>query len=89
MTTPIGRPRTQDLGLTFAFDAIPTPGAYVCNWSGHLLRLPREAIGTQGAPALNIVGTQPLTVTKLSHDPYIPLNQAKRLAGELQVEVAF
>lgn len=76
-------------GHTFAFDSIPQPGAYVCNWSGHLLRLPREALTSVGAAALNMVGPDPLTVTKLSDDPYIPLSQAKRLAGDMQIPVTF
>lgn len=74
---------------TYAFDAIPAPGAYVCNWSGHLLRMPREALTNVKVAALNIVGNTPLTVTKLSDDPFIPLNRAKRLAGDLRIPVTF
>ena len=81
--------KTLDAGQTFAFDAIPSPGAYVCNWSGHLLRIPAEALTRAGQPTVNIIGSNPLTVTKLSNDPFIPLSQAKRAADELHLTVAF
>lgn len=81
--------KTRDIGSVFAFDSIPTPGAYVCNWSGHLLRLPHEAVTVVGTPKVNIVGEAPLTVTKLSDDPYLPLPIAKQLAQQMKLATTF
>ncbi|MGE3181355.1 MAG: hypothetical protein AB7N71_06975 [Phycisphaerae bacterium] len=78
-----------EIGTTFSFDAITTPGAYICDWSGHLLRVPTEAISKSGAPAMNVIGPSPLTVTKISEDPYIPLTQAKHLATQRKLAVKF
>lgn len=79
----------NDLGLTLTFDLIRTPGSYVCNWDGNLLRLQPDGLRSGGSPALNLVGSAPLTVTKLSHDPNLSLESAKALATELHVPVTF
>jgi hypothetical protein len=76
-------------GTTIAFDVLCTPGAYVCDWSGHLLRVTEQALVEGRAPALNIVGTQPLTLTKISNDPQIALSQAKRIAHEYHLNINF
>jgi hypothetical protein len=56
-------------GAAVPFDAITAAGAYVCNWSGHLLRVPAHSLQPQGTLALNMIGGEPLTVTKISDDP--------------------
>lgn len=70
------------------FDAIGTPGAYVCNWSGHLLRVSQDVLGPDRRP-INIIGSAPLYVTKISDDPQIPVNRARALATAQQLEVRF
>jgi hypothetical protein len=77
------------IGTTIPFDVVDTPGTYVCTWSGHLLRVPRRAVTLGCTPALNIVGREPLTVTKISDDPEIPLSEAKRIAARYRVPVNF
>jgi hypothetical protein len=74
-------------GVSVPFDAIGAPGAYVCNWSGHLLRVPEGAAGR--ALGLNIVGHEPLTVTKISDDPQVSLTDARHLAAGLGVTAGF
>lgn len=64
-------------GTKIPSGCISEAGCYVCDWSGHLLRVAR---GGRSA-MLSIVGQQPLFVTKLSDDPYIPLAQAMLLAS--------
>ena len=76
-------------GLRVPFDTISSPGAYVCDWSGHLLRIPHEAVAPTRCPGLNIVGCEPLTVTKLSDDPDLPLGRARGLAKQLGLTVGF
>jgi hypothetical protein len=85
---PVGS-HTTALGAAVPFNVVDTPGAYVCNWSGHLLRVPDDAITSWRSPVVNLVGNEPLTVTKISDDPDVPLSQAKRLATDLRLEVHF
>lgn len=77
------------LGVTVPFDAIASPGSYVCNWSGHLLRVHPDSLVPGGPLAMNIVGGQPLTVTKISENPELPLAEARTVASGLGLNVGF
>jgi hypothetical protein len=77
------------IGTTIPFDNINEPGTYVCNWSGHLLRVPEDGIANGRSPLVNMVGPQPLFVTKISDNPYITLTKAKLLACNFDVNVNF
>ncbi len=70
------------LGTKIPSENISDPGCYVCNWSGHLLRVPENGAAPCRSVLLSIVGSEPLFVTKISDDPYIPLTKAKLLAAE-------
>lgn len=76
-------------GATIPFNAIDSPGAYLCNWSGHLLRIPERTVVPGDALAVNIVGREPLTVTKISADPAIALERARAAATELGLAPGF
>ena len=76
-------------GSTVPFEKITDPGCYICNWSGHLLRVPEDGVVPGRSPVLNIVGYDPLYVTKIADNPYIPLTKAKMLACNLDVNVNF
>ncbi len=76
-------------GTRLPLDTITAPGAYVCNWSGHLLRVPARSLTPEGPPALNIIGAEPLVATKISDDPDLPLREARRLAGNFGLSVGF
>ncbi len=76
-------------GAAVPFDAITAAGAYVCNWSGHLLRVPEHSLRPAGALTLNLVGPEPLTVTKISDDPNVPLSAARGLAQSFGVSTGF
>jgi len=69
------------------FDRINEPGAYVCNWSGHLLRVPEDGYTAGRSPVVNIVGSEPLYVTKISDNPYVTLTKAKLLAANFDLHV--
>jgi hypothetical protein len=84
-----GYTSTQSVGSVLPFDSICTPGAYICNWSGHLLRVSEESITAGKNPAINIIGFEPLTVTKISENPYVALTKAKILAANLDINVNF
>lgn len=71
------------------FDTIAAPGCYVCNWNGFLLRVPEAMVGAGARPPINLVGGEPLFVTRISSDPDIPVTQARRLARERYLKVSF
>ena len=76
-------------GSQIPFDSINQPGCYVCNWSGHLLRVPEDGVASGRSPLINIVGHQPLFVTKINENPYIPLTKARLLAANCDIAVNF
>ena len=77
------------IGTTVPFDSINEPGCYVCNWSGHLLRVPEDGVAPGRSPLINIVGHDPLYVTKISDNPFITLTKAKMVASNLDINVNF
>lgn len=86
LTTTYG---SKTVGTTIPFDAINEPGAYICTWSGHLLRVPEDGVTAGRSPLINIVGNEPLMVTKISENPYITLTKAKLLASNFDLNVNF
>ena len=93
MTTATqGSPKTEfgpSAGATVPFENIQEPGCYVCNWSGHLMRVPADGVAPGRSPLVNIIGTEPLFVTKISENPFIPLTKAKLIASNLDCGVNF
>ncbi len=80
---------TKTVGATIPFDQISEPGAYICNWSGHLLRVPEDGVTPGRSPMINIVGPDPLTVTKISDNPFVTITKAKLLASNWDLNVNF
>ena len=76
-------------GKQIPFEAINEPGCYICTWSGHLLRVPEDSIKPGRSPMLDLVGTTPLFVTKISNDPFVPASKARLLAAQCDVQVNF
>ncbi len=76
-------------GACVNFENIVEPGAYICNWSGHLLRVPEDGVTPGRSPMINIVGPEPLFVTKISNNPFIPVTKAKMLACDFDLHVTF
>jgi len=83
-----GRTLTN-VGAQITFDLLTEPGAYVCNWSGHLLRVPDPGAPCICGPPVNLIGQEPLVVTRISADPHIPLAAARRRAAEWGVRASF
>ena len=77
------------VGTTIPFGNIQDPGCYVCNWSGHLLRVPEDGVAPGRSPLINIIGHEPLFVTKICDDPYIPVTKARLLASNFDIMVNF
>ena len=93
MTTTTQSKPDQDyctgFGTIVPFENIQEPGCYVCNWSGHLLRIPEDAIAPGRSPVMNMVGRDPLYVTKIADNPYIPVTKARLVAADFDLPVNF
>ncbi len=76
-------------GTTLPLASASEPGAYICNWSGHLLRIHEDGVIPGRTPLLDIVGDEPLFVTKIAADPFIPVTKARMLAADMDVSVSF
>ena len=80
---------SKGAGTQVPFDSINEPGTYVCNWSGHLLRVPVDSIKPGRSPLMNLTGTRPLYVTKIHDDPFIQVSKARMLAANYDWPVNF
>jgi hypothetical protein len=97
MTNPTHSSSEQSSERTFAtmcgtnvpFDSIQDPGAYICNWSGHLLRVPPDGVQPGRSPLINMVGWDPLYVTKISDNPFITVTKARLQAANFDLPVNF
>lgn len=76
-------------GTRIPFDQINEPGCYVCEWSGHLMRVPPDGIQPGRSPLVNIVGRDLLYVTKISDNPFIPVTKARLFASNYDLAVNF
>jgi len=76
-------------GTTLPFASVNEPGAYVCNWSGHLLRIPEDGAAPGRSRQFDIVGHEPPWVTKIADNPFIPVTKARMLAAALDISVNF
>ncbi len=80
---------SHGLGTQVPFDGINDPGCYVCNSSGHILRVPKGAIEPGQSPVLPLSGTESSFATKISDDPFIPVTRARMLAANSDLDVNF
>lgn len=77
------------VGTTLPFENLNDPGCYVCNWNGHLMRVPDDGVAPGRSPLINVIGTEPLFVTKIADNPFIPLTKARMVACNLDIAVNF
>ncbi len=94
MTTTATHPQKNSSTSDFVCSTIPweqvnEPGAYICNWSGHLLRVPEDGVCAGRSPLLSMVGPDPLFLTKISDNPYITVTKAKLIASNFDLNVNF
>ena len=89
MANASNSPTHPGVGSSYEFGQINDPGTYVCNWSGHLLRIPEDAIKPGRSPVLGLVGKEPLRATKVSDDPFVTVTKARMIACDLDLEVNF
>lgn len=89
MATRVRETQVKGCGASIPFESIETPGTYYSNWTGHLIRVPEEALSAGHSPMLEIIGKENMFVTCLSKDPFLPLNKARMVAADLDLEVNF
>ena len=75
--------------ISLPFDTIRDPGTYVCNWNGYLLRVPSGALSPGPGRVINLIGVEPLLVTRISADPELPVSHARQLASDLGLRIRF
>ncbi len=71
------------------FDAINTPGLYIENRTGILLRIPEDALVPGRSPAIEILSNDTWIVTKISDDPFMPVTKARMIAADLDIRTNF
>jgi hypothetical protein len=85
----IGR-EAERVGVSLPLDSVEEPGTYICNWSGHLLRVPEPDPYMRGRlPCIGRPDSDSWMVTRISADPQLPRYQAKELAGRLGLTTNF
>ena len=77
------------IGASVPFDVVHEAGAYICNWSGHLLRVPADVPDPPRSALFNLIGREPLLATKISDNPCVTVTQARRLAAQLALKANF
>ncbi len=75
--------------VSIPFDTIRAAGTYVCNWNGYLLRVPDGSMSPGNGRVINLVGSEPLLVTRISSDPELPVRSARALASDMHLKVSF
>jgi hypothetical protein len=78
-----------NIGAEFRWEAVNEPGTYYSKWSGHLIRVPEYALKPGFSPVIEILGKEPMTVVRLSGDPFMPLSKCRMVAADLDLVVNF
>jgi|WetSurMetagenome_2_1015567.scaffolds.fasta_scaffold1060023_2 hypothetical protein len=74
---------------TVAFDQINAPGSYVRVDTGNLFRVPEDSLAAGRSPCIEMVGKSAILMTRLSHDPWLPISKARQVAADLDLYVNF
>jgi len=76
-------------GDSVPLDAVDAPGTYICDWSGHLLRVSDSNPAGLRFTALRQPSATSWTVTRISDNPRLPRFQAKALATSFGITTNF
>lgn len=75
--------------MIFSFSEIDRPGAYVVLGTGHLMRIPPDALAVGRSPLISIAGNEPMMLCLISNDPWIPIGEARSVAAGCDLACAF
>ncbi len=76
-------------GTTFDVNALTSPGCYVCNWNGSLLRVSDTCFSSSNFTGFNFTCSDTLTVTYLTNDPTATTETCRSLASSCYVYTNF
>ncbi|MEE8576501.1 MAG: hypothetical protein V3T31_04535 [candidate division Zixibacteria bacterium] len=74
---------------TVPFNEISDPGTYYNQITGWLWRVPTESLSLGHSPTMNVLCNEENFVTKISDDPYIPVNKARQICSNMDFLVNF
>ena len=76
-------------GTTWDVNAITSPGCYVCNWNGSLLRVSDTCFSSSNFTGFNFTSSDSLTVTYLTNDPTATVETCRDIATSTYVYTNF
>jgi len=74
---------------TCPWSEITEPGCYLFHNTGHLVRVPEDAVAPNRSPVVSISSRDEVWVTKLSPDPWIPISKARQICADNDLPVNF
>ena len=80
---------TETGGVCLPLIGLDEPGTYVCDWSGHLLRMPERDPDRGRFARIGHTDLEPRTVTRISTDPRISQGKARALARSYGLSANF
>ncbi len=83
------RPQYTRRNVTVPFNEINEEGTYYFHPTGWLYRVPADSISLGHSPMMNICSLEECYVTKVSDDPWIPLNKAREICSNWDFSVNF
>ncbi len=89
MTTAREGAHTTKTNERLAFADVNMPGTYVDNETGHLFRVPEDALVGGRSPLIEIVSKSPTMVTRISEDPWLPISKARQTAADSDLYISF
>jgi hypothetical protein len=85
--TPMTYPEREYLNVPL--EKIETPGCYVSKNTGTLYRIPAEALAGGPNARIGILSKEGTMMTKIAADPWLPINTARRLCANADVQPNF
>lgn len=79
----------QSVGTAIRLAAVDEPGTYICNWSGHVLRVTEADVESNRFASVPHAAIEPHLVTRISPDPHISRLAAKTLASSFGLATNF
>jgi hypothetical protein len=81
--------KPETVGVSIPLDALDEPGTYICDWSGHLLRVSQADLDAGRFADVGHAKPESWTVTRISPDSRISCFDAWKLAESLGVNTDF
>ena len=80
---------TFEPGTAYSVNEINTPGCYVCNWNGALLRVNENCFDSSNNTWFSFWSNDPLNVTYLTDNPYASIGECRELAKTYKISTNY